>query len=189
MRRTLAVSLCRFLAVTILTATAGCSGTGPMSESDRTSADAAKAVPPPETQAWMDRLTVAHEYDPRTGFIVARETVSLPPLLANAPPLDAAVAMAGEDRVVIAFATADRCAPCQQFKRDAMNDAAVIARLSDPRFLPTHVEVDRSPELAQSFLGSRAIPMTHALRGGKVIATLRGQRSAADLLAWLDSLP
>lgn len=79
-------------------------------------------------------------------------------------------------------------APCQQYKRDALNDEAVIARLSDGRFLPTHVEVDRSPELASTYLGGRAIPMTYALRDGKVIATLRGQRSAADLLKWLDGL-
>jgi thioredoxin-like negative regulator of GroEL len=136
----------------------------------------------------MDRLTVAHEYDPKTGFIVAREVVTLPPLIADAPPLDAAIARAGAERVVIAFATADRCAPCQQFKRDALNDPAVVARLSDTRFLPTHIEVDKSPELAEAHLGTRAIPMTYALRDGKVIAQLRGQRSAADLAAWLDGL-
>lgn len=136
----------------------------------------------------MDRLTVAHEYDPATGFIVARETVSLPPLLAEAPALDAAIAEAGASRTVIAFATADRCAPCQQYKRDALNDAAVIAKLSESRFLPTHLEVDRAPELAEAILGTRAIPMTYALRGGKVVATMRGQRSAADLIAWLDAL-
>lgn len=28
------------------------------------------------------------------------------------------------------------------------------------RFLPTHVEVDRSPELTDTFLGTQAIPMT-----------------------------
>jgi thioredoxin-like negative regulator of GroEL len=137
----------------------------------------------------MDRLTVRHEYDPQTGFIVARETISLPPLIADGPALDAAVARAGTDRMVVAFATADRCAPCQQYKRDALNDAAVMARLSDPRFLPTHVEVDRSPELAETYLGTRAIPMTYALRDGKVVSTLRGQRSAAELLAWLNALP
>ena len=203
MPTTLPVARRRCLAIAIMIVTAGCSGSDPAPSNSRASAGESKAVPPPEIRAWMDRLTVAHEYDPRTGFIVAKETVSLPPLLADAPPLDVAVAKAGAgvgvgvgvgvgggaERIVIAFATADRCAPCQQFKRDAMNDAAVIARLSDPRFLPTHIEVDRSPELAQSILGTRAIPMTHALRGGKVIATLRGQRSAADVLAWLDSLP
>ncbi|MFM9957594.1 MAG: thioredoxin family protein [Phycisphaerales bacterium] len=136
----------------------------------------------------MDRLTVRHEFDPKTGFIVARETVALPPVIAEAPALDRAIASAASDRLVIAFATADRCAPCQQYKRDALNNAEVIARLQDARFLPTHVEVDRSPELADAYLGTRAIPMTYALRSGKVVATLRGQRSAAELLAWLDGL-
>jgi hypothetical protein len=147
------------------------------------------ATPPPAVQAWMDRLTVPHEYDPKTGFIVARKVTPLPPLFADAPPLDAAIAEAGDTRIVIVFATADRCAPCQQYKLDTLNDAAVIARLSDARFLPTHVEVDRSPELAETYLGTTSIPMTYALRSGTVIAELRGQRSAADVLSWLDTLP
>lgn len=147
------------------------------------------SAPPPAIQAWMDRLTVDHEYDPETGFIVARETISLPPLIADGPSLDDAIQEAGDRRVVIAFATADRCAPCQQYKRDALNDDAVIARLSDSRFLPTHVEVDRSPELAEAHLGSRAIPMTYALRDGQVVSQLRGQKSASDLLDWLAALP
>jgi hypothetical protein len=163
---------------------AGCSSAPSVDEPET-----AAAEPPPEIRAWMDRLTVSHAYDPQTGFIVARETISLPPLIADAPPLDEAIAQAGSDRIVVAFTTADRCAPCQQFKRDPLNDAGVIARLSNPRFLPTHVEVDRSPELADTYLGTRAIPMTYALRDGKVIAQLRGQRSAADLLAWLEALP
>lgn len=145
--------------------------------------------PPPAIAAWMDRLTVAHAYDPETGFIVARETISLPPLLADAPPLDVAIAEAGPDRLVVVFATADRCAPCQQFKKDALNDPAVIERLAETRFLATHIEVDRAAELAEAHLESRAIPMSHALRDGAVIATLRGQRSAAELMAWLDALP
>lgn len=146
-------------------------------------------APPPNVRAWMDRLTVSHEYDPKTGFIVAKETVALPAIIAEGPSIKSAVERAGPDRVVIAFATADRCAPCQQYKKDALNNAEVITCLSDARFLPTHVEVDRSPELAEAFLGSRGIPMTYALRAGKEIAVLRGQRSASELLAWLDALP
>ena len=137
----------------------------------------------------MDRLTVEHEFDPQTGFIVARETVDLPPIIADGPTLDAAVAQAGQDRLVIAFATADRCAPCQQYKRDTLNDDRVLARLADERFLPTHAEVDRQPEAATAILGSRAIPMTYALRDGQVVSTLRGQRSPAELLDWLQRLP
>ena len=149
----------------------------------------ASSAPPPEIRAWMDGLTVSHEYDPETGFIVAKETISLPALIADGPSLDAAIEMAGGERLVIVFATADRCAPCQQYKRDALNDDRVIARLSDARFLPTHLEVDRSPELAETYLGTRAIPMTYALRDGQIIAELRGQRSAVELLAWLEGLP
>jgi hypothetical protein len=173
------------LSSSVLLAVASC--TQPQPVSPAPAAEVADA-PPPRVQAWMDRLTVAHEYDPKTGFIVAREVVALPPLVADAPPLDAAIAQAGSERIVIAFVTADRCAPCQQYKRDALNDAGVLAQLSDARFVPTHLEADRSPELADAHLGSRAIPMTYALRGGKVVAELRGQRSAADLSAWLDGL-
>lgn len=152
-------------------------------------AESGPTAPPPAIQAWMDRLTVPHQYDPSTGFIVAREVTPLPPLLAGAPPLDAAIAEAGSTRTVVVFVTADRCAPCQQYKKDALNDATVIARLSDARFLPTHLEVDRSPKLAETYLGATSIPMTYALRNGTVIAELRGQRSAADLIQWLNSLP
>jgi hypothetical protein len=169
--------------------TVACSSPQPQATTDpESTAATAESAPPPRVQAWMDRLTVKHEYDPKTGFIVARETVPLPPLIADAPPLDAAITQAGSSRIVIAFVTADRCAPCQQYKRDALNDAGVVAKLSDARFLPTHLEVDRSPALADAHLGTRAIPMTYALRDGKVIAELRGQRSAADLSAWLDSV-
>jgi len=168
----------------LLSLAAGCAQTRPVPAATTDPS----AAPPPKIKAWMDRLTVAHEYDPKTGFIVAREVVALPPLIADAPPLDAAIKQAGSDRVVVAFVTADRCAPCQQYKRDALNDASVIVRLSDARFLPTHLEVDRSAALADAYLGTRSIPMTYALRNGKVIADLRGQRSAADLVAWLDAI-
>ena len=178
-RRNVAAAIAPVFALLMTT---GCSAPSAPAASDAGS-------PPPAVRAWMDRLTVAHSYDPNTGFIVAREVVPLPPLIAEAPPLDAAVGAAGAERTVVVFATADRCAPCQQYKRDALNDPAVIARLSDARFLPTHVEVDRSPELADTYLGVRSIPMTYALREGKVVSTLRGQRSAADLLAWLEKLP
>jgi thiol:disulfide interchange protein len=164
---------------------ARCSSLPPATSPER----AASPAPPPRVQAWMDRLNVKHAYDPKTGFIVARETVELPPIVRDAPPLDAAIAQAGSGRTVIAFATADRCAPCQQYKRDAINDPAVVARLSESRFLPTHVEVDRSPALADASLGARSIPMTYALRDGKVVAELPGQRSAAELAAWIDALP
>ncbi|MGD1916248.1 MAG: thioredoxin family protein [Phycisphaerales bacterium] len=178
-----------FLSILVALSVAGCSTPGSGSEVVMDADGAQPATPPPALQAWMDRLTVEHEYDPDTGGIVARETIELPSLIADAPTLDVAIEEAGDARLVIAFATAERCAPCQQYKRDALNDGEVIAVLSDDRFLATHVEVDRSPELVDAHLGSRGIPMTYALRDGEVIAQLRGQRSASDLLGWLESLP
>jgi len=183
------------VAAVAVSLSAGCSAptTAPAAPAAAASAPAdaasAPATPPPAVQAWMDRLTVPHAYDPETGFIVAREVTALPQLIADAPPLDTAIAEAGSTRTVVVFVTADRCAPCQQYKKDALNDAAVIVRLSDTRFLPTHLEVDRSPKLAETYLGTTSIPMTYALRDGTVVAQLRGQRSAADLLAWIDALP
>jgi hypothetical protein len=148
-----------------------------------------ETAPPPNIQAWMDRLTVAHAYDPTTGFIVAKEVVTLPPPLAEGPSLDDAVAIADrEGRTLIVFATADRCAPCQQFKRDALNDPRVVARLGDPSIVATHVEVDREPDAATRILGSRGIPVTYALRDGRVVARLPGQRSADAVIAFIDGL-
>ena len=136
--------------------------------------------------AWMARLTVAHEWDPQTGFIVARENITLPPVLAKGPRLDAAVAQAAEQGLpLIVFATADRCAPCQQYRKDAINDARVVALLESGRFIAAHVEVDREGESADRHLGSRGIPMTYRLEAGTITARLPGQRSADELLEWL----
>ncbi|MEL7472217.1 MAG: thioredoxin family protein [Planctomycetota bacterium] len=147
-----------------------------------------KTTPPPNIQAWMDRLTVDHTYDPETGFIVAEEVITLPAAIASAPALEEAIGLAaGGGQTVIAFATADRCAPCQQYKKDALNDPRVTARLGQSGFIATHVEVDRRPELADTYLGGRGIPMTYALRDGEVVDTLRGQRSADELLEWLEA--
>jgi len=150
--------------------------------------DASAAAPPPRIAAWMERLTIAHHYDPSTGFIVADEVIALPAALAAAPDARTLVERGRTDgRPVVVFATADRCAPCQQFKKDAINDARVLAMLDAGRVLATHVEVDREPDVARDLLGGPAIPMTYVLRDGAVVATLRGQRSADDLVAFLET--
>ena len=147
-------------------------------------------APPPAIRAWMDRLTVKHAYDPETGFIVAKEVTTLPQILAEGPSLDEAIEAAGADgKIVVAFATADRCAPCQQYKKSALNDPHVVEALGRADLVTTHVEVDREPQLALSRLGSLGIPMTYALHNGERIAVLRGQRSPEELLAWIDTLP
>jgi hypothetical protein len=154
-------------------------------------ADAAPATmpevaPPPATQAWMDRLTIRHHYDPATGFIVADEVVPVPGVIRRAPDARTLVAFGAENDVpVIVFATADRCAPCQQFKRDALNDPEVIIALESGRIFATHVEVDQDPTTARELLGGGSIPVTYAFRDGRITDRLVGQRSAAELLEWL----
>ena len=62
----------------------------------------------------------------------------------------------------------------------------MIDALSRPDLLVTHIEVDREPELAETVLGSRAIPMTYLFRGDQEVSVLSGQRSSEELLAWLN---
>ena len=151
--------------------------------------DAADSAPPPAIRAWMDRLDVEHEYDPETGFIVAREVIGLPDIIASGPAAaDAVDATRNSETIAVIFATADRCAPCQQYKKSALNDPEVIELLGRPGFVTTHVEVDREPETAERILGSLAIPMTYAFRDGQIVDGLRGQKSAEELRAWLRAL-
>lgn len=168
---------------------AGCAG-GPKTPEPRT-AESPPATPttepPPRIREWMRRLTVPHAYDPATGFIVARAITPLPPLLAAGPRVPEAVARGKETGLpVVVFATADRCAPCQQFKLDALNDPRVLARLGAGDVIAAHIETDREAETAMRYLGGVGIPVTYLLRDGAVAASLPGQRSAEDLLAWLD---
>lgn len=146
--------------------------------------DPSSSAPPPHIRAWMDRLTVAHEYDPETGFIVAREVIELPAEVGSGLA-EAVEQSRATGTPLVVFATADRCAPCQEYKKSAINDPAVVEMLGRRDVLVAHVEVDREPELAESILGSRSIPMTYLLRDGTPVDELRGQRSAKELLAWL----
>lgn len=142
---------------------------------------------PESTRAWMQRLTVPTGYDPGTGFIVARRVTPLPPVLAMGPSLEEAVARGrATGTPVVAFATADRCGPCQQFKLDALSDPRVVRRLERGDLIAAHIEIDREPVAADAILGSRGIPVSYRIEGGAVVARLAGQRSADELLAWLD---
>jgi len=152
-----------------------------------TDSEGERLKPPPAMRAWMDRLTVAHRWDPVTGFLVAEEVIALPDVLSRGPDLAEAVDAATRLGLpLIVFATADRCAPCQQYRKDALHDARVVAVLSSGRVIAAHVEVDRQGELADRYLGSRGIPMTWRLDAGTVTGEFRGQRSADALLQWLN---
>lgn len=134
----------------------------------------------------MQRLTVLHKYDPETGFIVSQEVIELPAVLRDGLSLRDAIVRGRETGLpVVVFATADRCAPCQQYKKDAINDAAVIERLRRSDVIVTHIEVDQESDEALKWLSSTAIPMTYLIKEAAVVDALRGQRSASQLQEWL----
>jgi thioredoxin-related protein len=147
----------------------------------------AESQPPERIQAWMDTLTIPHHYDPETGFIVADEVTPLPRVYVTGDAIAPAIeeARARGQRVIV-VATADRCAPCQQYKHDALNDQRVMERLAQGDIVALHIEVDRQPALGRELVGSLAIPMTYEITDAANVRTLRGQRSADDLLAFLN---
>jgi thioredoxin-related protein len=146
----------------------------------------AEAQPPERIQAWMNTLTVPYHYDPATGFIVADEVTGLPKLYVTGDAIMPAIEDARRaGKRVIVVATADRCAPCQQYKKDALNDQLVMERLAQGDIMAVHLEVDRQPKLADALVGSRGIPMTYELGPDGPVRTLRGQRSAGELLTFL----
>ncbi len=155
------------------------------------SAGAADAQPPERIQAWMDTLTIPHHYDPETGFIVADEVTELPGVFVTGDDIAPAVKQArAAGKRVIVVATADRCAPCQQYKLDALNNHFVVNRLKQSDIVAVHLEVDRQPELARELVGSLGIPMTYELGSEESegpVRTLRGQRSAKDLMDFLNN--
>lgn len=171
-------------------ALSACAGSPTTSEEDAIAAspDMTENAPPAAIQAWMDRLTIAHHYDPATGFIVADEVVPLPSVISRAPDIRTLIAFGADNNVpVVVFATADRCAPCQQYKRDALNDPEVLVALESGRVFATHIEVDQDAATATELLGGRSIPVTYLFRNGEIVDRMSGQRSAADLLAWLEA--
>jgi hypothetical protein len=147
-------------------------------------ADADTRIPERQREV-MAGLTVPTKYDPATGFIVAQEVTPLPSVLAYGPRLSGAMALGSrESRPVLAFATADTCGPCQQYKLDAINDPRVVAFMESGRVIPVHVEVNRHAADAKLLTGG-GIPMTYWIVDGEIRGKLVGLRTADELLAFV----
>jgi thiol-disulfide isomerase/thioredoxin len=98
--------------------------------------------------------------------------------------LDSAKAAAGPDGLVFAFATADWCPPCQQFKRNALIDPAVEKWVRE-HATPVYIDVDHNQRDAEA-LQVRGIPQTTLMTSdGKVLVREVGAMSADQLLAAL----
>lgn len=98
--------------------------------------------------------------------------------------LQSAIDEAREDeKVVLAVATADWCAPCQAYKRGALSDPRVASWI-DENAVAVMVDIEAYPDVANQ-LGVRGIPMTFLIHNGAVVGRYSGNGDAASLLEWL----
>jgi thiol-disulfide isomerase/thioredoxin len=112
-------------------------------------------------------------------------TAPTPPAFDTGMTLTRAVEHAGSsDRLVLAVATADWCAPCQGYKRGALTDPRVEAWI-ESNAVPVYINIDESPDDAR-LLGVQSIPATFLIRDGEVVARASGAMGAGALLDWLD---
>ncbi len=83
-------------------------------------------------------------------------------------------------RPVLAFVTADWCAPCQAMKRGALSHPDVTAYLREFT-IPVYLnESDSMDDITA--LGARVYPTTFLIRGGETIAQIEGGASPAAYL-------
>lgn len=92
-----------------------------------------------------------------------------------------------EKKVLIAFATASWCGPCQAFKRGALADQRVTDGLRATG-VPAYIDVDKDQAGAGS-LKVFSIPVLIALRDGREVGRMEGVRSTKEVLDWLSKLP
>lgn len=129
-----------------------------------------------------------------TGMIVLwaafGRPAPMPDAFKDSLPLAEALEWAAErDKPVLVLATADWCMPCQHLKRGALRDERVVHAI-ETRTVPVYLDVTRpgGPDgEAAGDLNVRGLPAIILLRAGNEIARLEGDRSALELLSWLES--
>lgn len=93
---------------------------------------------------------------------------------------------AAENKPVFAVVTADWCAPCQNYKRNALADETVQAWLGE-RTIAVMLDADRlerSEAMLLNFGGT--IPATIMLDEGRVVGAFEGSMGAGFLKNWLE---
>ena len=115
---------------------------------------------------------------------------SVVPAVFTNQPLTVAAGLAQADaerKTLIAFATASWCGPCQSFKRGTLADHRVASAMRAAG-VPAYIDVDKDNDGAAQ-LKVFSIPALVALRGGKEVGRMEGNRSVPEVLEWLNSLP
>lgn len=87
--------------------------------------------------------------------------------------LEAAITEAAKsDKIVLAFATADWCPPCQQMKRSLLVEPSIVAQINRD-FLPVYVDIEKDNAAAVR-LEAFSVPTTVILKDGKQVARMEG---------------
>jgi thioredoxin-like negative regulator of GroEL len=86
---------------------------------------------------------------------------------------------------VVAFATADWCAPCQQMKKRTLRDPSVAGFLR-ARTIPVYVDIERD-ERAAALLQVTGIPATVILAGDTIIARSIGALEPVNYRSFLEA--
>jgi thiol:disulfide interchange protein len=121
------------------------------------------------------------------GFFFLRggSAAPVPPMFEEKLTLAQASSKAGESsRVVLAFATADWCGPCQAFKKGALRDPKIEAWVRE-KAVPVYIDVDRNSDAKELPISS--VPTMFMIRGGTIIGTLSGSVDADDMMMWLNT--
>jgi thioredoxin-like negative regulator of GroEL len=107
-----------------------------------------------------------------------------PPVFQGRTSLEDAITEASKaDRVVLAFATADWCPPCQKMKRTLLVEPSLVAQINRD-FLPVYVDIDKDTAAAQR-LAAFSVPCTVILKDGKQVARMEGLIPHDAYAQWL----
>lgn len=96
---------------------------------------------------------------------------------------DAITEAAKTDKIVLAFATADWCGPCQRMKRTLLVEPSIVAQINRD-FLPVYVDIDRDKSAAAR-LATFSVPTTVILKDGKQVARMEGLIPYDAYAQWL----
>ena len=87
---------------------------------------------------------------------------------------------------VFAVATASWCGACQSYKKNALVNPEVEARLTD-NTIPVFIDIDKDTDAATA-LNISSVPATFLINAdGSVIAQLQGNTPSGALITWLDT--
>lgn len=110
----------------------------------------------------------------------------VPTAFANGMTVEQAIARGTQSgKLVLIYATADWCGPCQRFKKGPLSDSKVAAFITE-HFEPVYLDVDHHQDLAAK-LEIETIPAMRVLRPGKPPVQLNEYMEADRLVAWLES--